>query len=192
MAQVDSGYRGRLLAMLRELSVRRGDFLLVSGQRSNVYIDAKLTTCKAAAMPLVGRAFLETMRGRNWSPAAVGGMSVGADPIAAAVARESLEFGPHIDSFLVRKEPKKHGTQKFLEGIEITGPLDVVIVDDVCTTGGSTVQAIERAREAGLHVLGAICLVDREMGAQQAIEEGLRCPFDRIFTLREVLGEGPA
>ncbi len=176
-----------LLGMLRKLSVRRGNFTLVSGQQSDVYVDAKLTTCRAAAMPLVGRAFLEKMRERGWRPAAVGGLSVGADPLVAAIARESLESGPAIDSFLVRKEAKKHGTQKFLEGLESTAGLDVVIVDDVCTTGGSTVKAIERAREAGMNVLGAICLVDREMGGRQAIEEQLGCPFDRIFTLSELV-----
>lgn len=180
-------YREDLLAMLRQHSVRHGDFVLASGQRSNVYIDVRLTACKAAAMSLIGRAFLEKMQERGWRPAAVGGMSIGADPLVAAIARESLEFGLNIDCFLVRKEAKKHGTQKYLEGLDSAGGLDVVIVDDVCTTGGSTVQAIERSREAGLNVLGAICLVDRESGGRQAIEEQLGCPFDRIFTMQELL-----
>ena len=173
--------------MLKKLSMRTGDFVLASGQRSNVYVDAKLTTCRAAAMPLVGRAFLEKMRERGWRPAAVGGMTMGADPLVAAIARESLEFGSAMDSFLVRKEPKKHGRQRYLEGIESAEGLDVVIVDDVCSTGGSTVKAIQWSRESGMNVLGAICLVDREMGAREAIEEGLGCPFDRVFTLQEVL-----
>jgi len=172
--------------LLRALSVRRGDFLLRSGQRSDVYVDVKLTACKAEAMPLLGRLFLDKMRERGWRPAAVGGLTLGADPLVTAIARESLESGQPIDCFLVRKEPKKHGTQKYLEGMEATEGREVVIVDDVCTTGGSTIQAIERSREAGLQVLGAICLVDREMGGREAIEQGLQCPFDRVFTLKDL------
>lgn len=179
----------RVRTLLRTHSVRRGDFLLVSGRRSSVYVDAKLTTCRAAAMPLIGRLFIDKMIELGWRPAAVGGLSIGADPIVTAVARESLEYGLNIDSFLVRKEPKKHGLQKYLEGLDQATGLDVVIVDDVCSTGGSTITAIERSREAGLNVLGAICLVDREMGAEQAIREGLGCPFDRIFRLRDLLEE---
>ncbi len=140
-------------------------------------------------MPLIGRVFLEKMQERGWRPAAVGGMSIGADPLVAAVARESLELGLNIDCFLVRKESKKHGTRQYLEGLDNPGGLEVVILDDVCTTGGSTVQAIERSREAGLNVLGAICLVDRESGARQAIEDQLGCPFDRIFRMKELLEE---
>jgi orotate phosphoribosyltransferase len=153
-----------------------------------VYVDAKLTTCHAAAMPLVGRAFLAKIAERGWQPAAVGGLTMGADPIVVSIARESLDTGSPMDCFLVRKEPKKHGTMKFLEGLPAAAGLDVVVIDDVCTSGGSTVAAIERAREAGMNVRGALCLVDREQGAREAIEGGLGCPFDRVFTLAELVG----
>jgi orotate phosphoribosyltransferase len=173
--------------MLRRRSVRHGDFTLVSGQKSEWYVDAKLTTCTAAAMPLVGQVFLDKFAARGWLPKAVGGLTMGADAIAASIAHASLSRGLAIDSFVIRKESKKHGMKKFLEGmIDPTGA-PVLILDDVCTTGGSTVLAIERAREAGLEVLGACCLVDREMGAQAAIEGPLECPFDRIFTLAELI-----
>jgi orotate phosphoribosyltransferase len=179
--------RIRLLQLLRELSVRHGDFTLASGGRSSVYVDAKLTTCRAEAMPLVGRLFLAKMNERGWHPVAVGGLTLGADPIVTAIARESLELGTPIDCFIVRKEPKRHGRQKYLEGLEPgPGVRDVVIVDDVCTKGESTIKAIDRAREAGFNVLGAICLVDREQGAQGAISL-IDCPFDRIFSLKELL-----
>jgi len=178
--------RARLAQMLRERSVRTGDFVLVSGKRSTIYVDAKLTTCRAAAMPLIGRLFLAKMAERNWQPAAVGGLTMGADPLALAIARESVETSREIDCFLVRKEPKKHGTMKFVEGLAADSRPYVVILDDVCTSGGSTRLAIERAREGGLRVLGAICLVDREEGAREAIETGLACPFDRIFTISEL------
>jgi orotate phosphoribosyltransferase len=178
--------RERLLELLRKESVRFGDFVLASGQRSRVYVDAKLTTYRAAAMPVVGNLFLDKMQERGWIPDAVGGLSLGADPIAMAVARQSLERGLAIDCFVVRKEPKKHGLGRYIEGLESTAGLNVVIIDDVCTTGESTAIAIRRAREAGLHVLGALCLVDREMGARANVEDGLGCPFDRVFTLEEL------
>lgn len=111
---------------------------------------------------------------------------MGADPLALAIARESVEQGREIDCFLVRKEPKKHGTMKFIEGLAADSHPDVVILDDVCTSGGSTELAIERAREAGLNVLGALCLVDREEGARAKIEDALHCSFDRIFTINEL------
>ena len=98
------------------------------------------------------------------------------DPIVTAISRQSLEFGLEINGFLVRKETKQHGRQQFLEGLADTNGLEVVIVEDVCTTGGSAIKAIERSREAGLKVIGAICLVDREQGGREAIEQtGVPC-----------------
>lgn len=183
--------RDQLLDLLRRESVRFGDFVLASGQRSHVYVDAKLTTYRAAAIPLVGNLCLEKMRERGWSPDAVGGLTLGADPIALAIARQSVERGRPVNCFVVRKEPKKHGLGRFIEGLESTTGLRAVIIDDVCTTGESTAIAIRRAREAGMTVLGALCLVDREMGARDNVENALACPFDRIFTLDEVAGAGP-
>jgi orotate phosphoribosyltransferase len=173
--------------ILNRLSIRRGDFVLASGKRSNVYIDARVTCCHAPAMPLIGRLFLAKIAERGWQPAAVGGMTMGADPIIIAVSRESAGEPRPIDAFLVRKEAKGHGMRKQIEGLpEGTGAIDVVIVDDVCTTGDSTIKAIQAAREAGLNVLGAICLVNREQGAREAIEGGLQCPFDQIFNMSEL------
>jgi len=179
--------RAELRDILNRLSIRRGDFVLASGQRSNVYIDARVTTCHARAMPLIGRLFLAKIADRGWTPAAVGGMTLGADPIVIAVAHTSAATPNPIDAFLVRKEAKGHGLRKQIEGLpEGTGQIDVVIVDDVCTTGDSTIKAIHAAREAGLNVLGAICLVNREQGAQLAIEGSLACPFDEIFKMSEL------
>ena len=181
--------RAQLRGILNQLSVRRGDFVLASGQRSNIYIDARVTTCHARAMPLIGRLMLAKMAERGWKPAAVGGMTLGADPIVTAVARESIEPGQPaaMDAFLVRKEAKGHGLRKQIEGLpEGTGAIDVVILEDVCTTGGSMIKAIEAAREAGLNVLGTICILDREQGGREAIETGLQCPFDRLFVMSEL------
>lgn len=179
--------RERLKALLRKHSVYEGDFLLASGKRSNLYVDARLTTLRADAMPLIGKAFLAKMRERGWKPAAVGGLTMGADPVVAAIAHESTRFGEPVHGFLVRKAAKGHGRQRRIEGLKETAGQAVVIVDDVCTTGGSTIQAIEAAREATLNVLGALCLVDREEGAREAIEQRNQCPFDSIFRMPELL-----
>jgi len=167
-------------------SVRFGDFTLASGERSGIYVDGKLTTCSPEAMPLVGRTFIRKIRACGWHPEAVGGLTVGADPIAFSIARESLDSGPPINAFIVRKEPKKHGMQRFIEGLEQTNGKQVVIIDDVCTTGGSTAQAIEKAVAAGMQVLGAICLVDREMGAAELLKERFGLALERVFVLSDL------
>ena len=179
------------LARLKEILVRRslstsGSFTLHSGEKSTVYVDGKLTTCFPEAMPLVGRAFLEKMRERGWTPEAVGGLTLGADPIAFAIARESQETGQPINAVVVRKEPKKHGTQKFIEGLESTEGKSVVVLDDVCTKGESTAQAIAKAQDAGMRVLGAICLVDRQQGATELLG-GKGIQLASIFTLAELV-----
>ena len=179
--------RTQLEVLLATKSVRTGHFKLASGAESSVYVDGKLTTCSPEAMPLIGRAFLRKMTERGWHPDAVGGLTVGADPIAFAIARESTDFGRPINAFIVRKEPKAHGMGRFIEGIDAPSGLQVVIIDDVCTKGGSTGQAIEKARDAGMKVLGAVCLVDREMGARELLERKYNCPFDSIFTLTDLL-----
>ena len=178
-----------LREMLQRLSVRRGDLTLVSGQKSESYVDAKLTTLTAKATPLVGRLFLDTFAENGWLPKAVGGLTMGADAIAVSVARESIERGLDVDAFVIRKETKKHGMKRSLEGIANPEAVPAVIVEDVCSTGGSTIVALERAREAGMEVLGVVCLVDREMGGQANIEAQFGCPFHRIFTLSELTGQ---
>jgi orotate phosphoribosyltransferase len=179
------------LNRLKDILARRslssgGSFTLHSGEKSSVYVDGKLTTLVPEAMPLVGRAFLEKMRERGWAPEAIGGLTLGADPIAYAVARESLDTGEPIAAFVVRKEAKKHGTQKFIEGLESTEGKSVVIVDDVCTRGDSTAQAIAKAQDAGMLVIGAICLVDREQGATELLA-GKGIALEHVFTLAELV-----
>ncbi|MGH9618578.1 MAG: orotate phosphoribosyltransferase, partial [Bryobacteraceae bacterium] len=154
--------------------------------KSDIYVDGKLTTYSAEAMPLVGRAFLRKMAALHWTPEAVGGLTLGADPIAFAVARESLESGQPIDAFVIRKEPKKHGMQRFVEGLDETAGREVVIFEDVCTTGGSTAQAIEKALAADMRIVGAICLVDREMGGPALLREKFGIRLEGIFTLSDL------
>jgi orotate phosphoribosyltransferase len=176
---------------LKELLVRKslsfGDVTLSSGEKSKVYVDGKLTTCFPISMPLIGDLFIEEMERQGWHPAAVGGLTVGADPIAFAIARESLNKPQLITSFIIRKIPKEHGKQKFIEGIENPSGCRVVIIDDVCTKGGSTGEAIEKARNGGMTVLGAICLVDRQQGATDYLQSEHGCKLASIFKLRELL-----
>ncbi len=158
-----------LAALLRERSVTFGDFVLASGQRSRYYIDARKTTMSAAGQRLIGRLGLEAIRRAGWTPAAVGGLTMGADPVAYAIARASADAPPEIQAFSVRKTAKEHGTRRRLEGNFAAGDR-VVVVEDVITTGGSALQAVEAVREAGGEVLGILAVVDREEGGRARLE----------------------
>lgn len=176
----------RLKELLKRHSVHYGDFTLASGKKSNVYVDCRLTTLRAEAMPLIGRAILAKIVERGWQADLVGGLTMGADPVVSAVARESLGAARTLNGFLIRKEAKGHGRGQYLEGVREPGELKAVIVEDVCSTGGSAVQAIERAKEFGLEVVGAVCLVDREMGGADAIR-ATGCEFESVFRMQELL-----
>jgi orotate phosphoribosyltransferase len=189
MAQEDpSKERSLLMDVLVRRSLRSGgSFKLSSGGESTVYVDVKQTAFVARAMPLIGRAFLRKIAERGWDPEAVGGRTLGADPIAVSIARESLDhWNKPIDAFTVRKEPKGHGTKRSIEGVADPKGMRVVIIEDVCTGGGSTADAIDKARDAGMEVLGAICLVDREQGATESLGEKYGCRLESIFKLSEL------
>ena len=181
--------RSALLALLARRSLQLGrKFKLSSGADTDVYLDAKRTALSAEAMPLVGRLFLGKIIDCGWTPQAVGGRSIGAEPMAFAITRDSKEvFGSAIDSFIVRKEPKGHGMKQTVEGLIEPRGMHVVIVDDVCTGGGSTGDAIEKARDAGMVVLGAICLVDREQGAAEFLMKEHQVQLESIFKLSEIV-----
>jgi orotate phosphoribosyltransferase len=163
------------------------DYELHSGEKTKIYVDAKLTTLDPEAFPLVGRVFLDQLQEQMWWPEAVGGLTVGADPIALAISTESFKAGHRINAFIVRKEAKKHGMNKFIEGLPDPKGRRVVIIDDVCTRGDSTAQAVQKALEAEMIVLGAICLVDREHGASNLLRERFGVYLRRIFTLSELV-----
>jgi len=175
------------MLVLRSLQIG-GTFKLSSGAESSVYIDAKRTAFHAPAMPLIGRAFLRKIAECGWKPQAVGGRTLGADPISLSIARESLDlWASPIDAFSVRKEPKGHGTKRTIEGLSNPEGMRVVIVDDVCTGGGSTGDAIDKAREAGMTVLGCICFVDREQGATEFLARDYQSQLESIFKLSELV-----
>jgi orotate phosphoribosyltransferase len=179
--------REQLLRLLAEKSFRLGEFTLSSGARSDYYIDCRATTLDAEGARLTGRAVLDEIVARGWKPDAIGGLTLGADPIVISVAVLSAETQSPIHGFLVRKQEKQHGTGQRIEGFQKKGAR-VVIVDDVCTTGGSTVQAIEAARAAGMEVAGAICLVDREEqnGRANVAKAAAPAPFVALFTTSDI------
>ena len=158
-----------LVALLRERSLEFGDFRLASGKRSSFYVDARRTTMSAHGLALVGQVALATVRTAGWQPDAVGGLTLGADPVAYAIARASVDSPPIIDAFTVRKSPKAHGTLRLVEGCFAPGHR-VVVVEDVITTGASACRAIDAVRDAGATVLGVVAVVDREQGGRAAIE----------------------
>jgi orotate phosphoribosyltransferase len=159
----------RLIALLAERSTRRGKFVLASGRESSLYVDARLTTMSPEGLALIGPLGLEAIRQRGWDAEAVGGLTLGADPVAYAIAYASAGAGRPLRAFTVRKEAKQHGTGKVIEGPFRTGDR-VVIVEDVITSGGSAARAIEAVRSAGGAVLGVLAVVDREEGGRDALE----------------------
>ena len=178
--------RQQLLTTLAYKSFRLGEFKLSSGGTSDYYIDCRTTTLDARGSRLAGEVFLEEIRQRNWKPQAIGGLTMGADPIVVAVSVVSGD----LSGFLVRKAEKQHGTGQRIEGFHEKGAR-VVIVDDVCTTGSSTVQAIEAAREFGFEVVGVMCLVEREeaKGRPNVEKAAAPAPFVSIFTASDVRKE---
>jgi orotate phosphoribosyltransferase len=178
-----SDSRKELLSLLAHKSFRLGEFKLSSGGTSDYYIDCRLTTLDAKGSRLTGEVFLDEIRRQNWRPQALGGLTMGADPIVVAVSVISGD----LNGFLVRKAEKQHGTGQRIEGFREKGAR-VVIVDDVCTTGSSTIQAIEAAREFGFEVAGVICLVEREEAKGRANVEQAAAPakFVSIFTAKDV------
>ena len=199
-----------LLDLIATHSFKLGDFLLASGKRSDYYIDCRITTLHAEGGRLSGLVFYDLIREYMPQAEAVGGLTMGADPLVSNTASasawaladhteilelsRSLELGDEgheptptlIHGFLVRKAEKTHGTGRKIEGFLKPGA-HVVIVDDVCTTGGSTITAIEATREAGMIVAGVLCLVDREQGGRANIEAACKgAPFISVFTATEV------
>jgi orotate phosphoribosyltransferase len=195
--------REQLLRLLATLSFRLGQFTLASGATSDYYIDCRATTLHAEGARLTGRVVYDLIQKERWKPKAIGGLTMGADPIVTAVsilsAQSLLTRAPArtkplespddymIHGFLVRKAEKTHGTGQRIEGFRKEGA-KVVIVDDVCTTGGSTIQAIEAAKQAGFNIVGVVCLVEREEAKGRPAVEQAAAPakFISVFTANDV------
>jgi orotate phosphoribosyltransferase len=162
-----------LRRLLLERSVRRGNFVLASGRRSSYYIDCRLATMSAAGMVLIGRLGWEDILHAGWNPTAVGGLTMGADPVAYAIAAASFESNRPVDAFSVRQQAKDHGTGRVIEGNFKSGD-PVVIVEDVITSGASAARALAAVEQAGGKVLGVLAVVDREEGGRRTLEAGGR------------------
>jgi orotate phosphoribosyltransferase len=183
----------QLLSLLAKLSFRLGQFKLSSGGTSDYYVDCRITTLHAEGGRLTGHAILDLLDANEIEADAVGGLTMGADPIVSNVATASAwraiwhPGAPLLHGFLVRKAEKAHGTGRRIEGFCREGAR-VVIVDDVCTTGASTINSIEAAREAGMTIVAAVCIVEREeAGGRPGVEAAAQgAPFLRLFTAADV------
>ena len=191
-----STHAQQLLSLLARLSFRLGHFKLSSGGESDYYVDCRTTTLHAEGGRLTGEAILDLLNERGIAAEAVGGLTMGADPIVSNVATasawraQSNPAAPLLHGFLVRKAEKAHGTGRRIEGFNQPGAR-VIIVDDVCTTGASTINALEAAREAGMTVAAVVCIVEREeANGRPAVESAAAsAPFFSLFTANQVRAE---
>ncbi len=181
--------KNSLIALFRQKALKFGQFTLASGKQASYYLDGKQVTLDAQGARLVAEGILDLLVAAGPMPAAVGGMSIGADPITAAVVTMSAVRGTPITGFMVRKESKGHGTNRHIEGPVQPG-CDVVIVEDVVTTGGSSLQAIERCEAFGLKIVRVVAVIDRmEGGAEAFTQRGY--PFVSLLTIRDFGIEPP-
>lgn len=181
--------RDTLVRLLAQRSVRRGKFTLASGRESSYYVDARLTTMSPEGLAVIGPLALEAIRERNWIADAVGGLTLGADPISYAIAVASVSAPPLVRAFTVRKEAKQHGTGRLIEGPMREGDR-VVVIEDVITTGGSALRAAEAVQFAGATITGILALVDREEGGRSIIE-GQGFQVVSLATISELLDQAP-
>src|ERR687883_1624055 len=180
----------QLIHLLATRSARRGQFTLASGRQSTLYIDARLTTMSPEGLATIGPLGLAALRDTGWGVQAVGGLTLGADPVAYAISYASALAGTPLRAFTVRKEAKTHGTGKLIEGPFRRGDR-VAVIEDVITTGGSALRAVQAVRAAGGEVAGVLALVDREEGGREALEtEGL--DVRALTSAREIVARMPA
>ena len=179
--------RKRLMELLKEHSLMFGEFTLASGKKSNFYFDSKRTTLLPEGAYLTAMEILTILRDHDIQADAIGGMTLGADPIVCPVAALSHVEGNPLRAFIVRKETKEHGTSRRIEG-QLEPGSRVVVVDDVVTTAGSTLKAIEAVEQDGHEIVAVICLVDREEGGTEKLA---RWRFYPIFSRSEIFVKTP-
>lgn len=176
--------KARLVELIGELAVVHGRVTLSSGLEADYYVDLRRATLHHKAAPLIGRVMLQLLKDNNLAPKAVGGLTMGADPVATAMLHQAAAQGLSLDAFVVRKEAKKHGMGRQVEGPSVEG-VDVVVLEDTSTTGGSPLTAAKALTEAGANVLAIATVVDRSTGAREVIEaEGY--PYLTAITLADL------
>lgn len=172
--------RQKLLDAFKSRAFQTGNFVLASGKTSNYYIDSKKALFNSVVIDLLGEIFWEIIA--PLKPDAIGGLEVGAIPLTAATLVKSEQNGVSLEGFFVRKKPKDHGSKQRIEGV-LASNSKVVILDDVLTTGGSAMEAVEEVEKIGCKVIAVVCIVDRLQGARQLVEP--KCPFMPVFTIRD-------
>lgn len=173
--------RERLIELFRQRALKFGDFTLVSGKKSSYYLDGKQITLHSEGLRLVSQGLMQLLGDVDFQ--AFGGMSIGADPIVGGVLTVAAEQGRELAGFMVRKEAKGHGTQKFVEG-PVTPGMKVVIVDDVVTTGGSSLLAVDRIQEFGCDVIKVVGIIDRLQGGAENFA-ARHLPFESLLTIED-------
>ena len=179
-----SSDRAQLFQILKEKAFFRGKFILSSGKESSFYLDARLVSLSPAGAYLTGKVMLDMIKDDTVD--AIGGPTLGADPMVGAIAALSYQAKKPIDTFIIRKQPKSHGKQQQVEGPELKEGAAVVIIDDVATTGKAFVESIEVLHKMNIKVLKAICIIDRNEGAREALAK-YNVPLVPIFTINEFL-----
>ena len=177
--------RERLVAALREHALVIGEVTLTSGRTAQYYVDAKRAILRPEGFRALGE--LVAAEAERVGATAVGGMTMGADPVACA----ALAAGAPVKAFFVRKDKKQHGLQRWIEGPELEPGERCLVVEDVVTTGGSTVRALERVREEGLEIAGVVSVLDRLAGGAKAIEEAAGAPYTALTTIDDVYPDRP-
>ncbi len=179
--------RERLKKLIKDLAYEKGEVILASGKKSDFYVDCRQVTLNAEGAYLVGSVIYDMLVKGGERVEAVGGLTMGADPMVTSVSVLSYVRGNPLHAFIVRKEAKKHGKGAWIEGTKNLRPgMKVAILEDVVTTGGSTLKAVEKAREFGLEVVRVICLVDRQEGGKENIE-GAGLKLESIFKKEEIV-----
>lgn len=178
--------RVRLLGLIRKLSYREGDFTLASGKKSKFYVNLKATSLHPEGAVLIGELIVALCKERGINPDGVGGLTLGADPLATAASMISHRLGLDWPAYIVRKEPKSHGTSQYIEGTEnLKKGARLLVLEDTSTTGGSALKAVERIEAEGYECAGVLTVVDREEGAAEVFS-GKDYPFLSLFKLSEL------
>jgi len=174
--------RDDLLALIKDLAIVHGKVTLSSGREADFYVDLRRVTLSGRAAPLVGRVLLDLTS--DWDYDAVGGLTMGADPVATSMLHAAAAQGRDLDAFVVRKEAKAHGLQRRIEGPDISGRR-VLVLEDTSTTGGSPLSALQAVREAGATAVGVAVIADRATGAGEKIEaEGV--PYRFAYSVQDL------